>query len=245
MKNNIDIYLEGDKKAFLLSKKILIENGYFPCRKKSSLLKWIPSFEKVNWRSDDLAISSTLNKYGLSHQAMHVLVGLQVGWEYKNRPCVAIFSEAAAGCVEIYQELSRSARLGPAAPPSQTFIRYSQRAKKIKIPLKKVYSSGLKNPFSEYQKIVRDYYEIILMLYQDQLKSSQDTRSSSEWVNKMKKFKRFVYLHEKDFGNFILFILAFCGRSSSKEDQRDVKILFKILDESKSMIEFMNQLQNI
>lgn len=241
-------FMQGDAAAFLRSLAILKARKYFLDGPRSALVQLVPSFDKFAWTASERALASRLGPtgfmdgYSIPHQAIHTLVGERYGWSYGGKPRVTLLSEALAGGVELYYELSRASKRG-VDERSPTLQKYAYNGKVVKRSFVRLFNRGLQDPFGEFKKTVVEQFRISELLLAYQLKPERRRPSCADLLEELRGFERWPYLHQRDFGGFVLFVLAFCGKKSSKLDRAQGEKILALLEESTSMLRLLEALE--
>ena len=244
-------FYDADHESFAISLQILKDNGYYVDPSRSKALQLVTSYDKVIWKASDRALAAhtgplkSIDARNVIHQAMNALVGHKHGWSYKKKPQLTLLSEALSTATEIYYELCYCSKKGD-FKSSHLIPVYSQNADFLKMDFLNIFNNGLADPFGEYKQTVIELFEISKILLNAKLSNLQGREISfAKLHNSLRKFPRWPFYRQKDFGNWIMFVLVECGPKSDRTDLKIAEVLLQNLKNSKSMPSFMKSLKDI
>jgi hypothetical protein len=236
-------YAAGDVESFELWFELLHSLGYSLDMHRGKISQVIPSFDKFAWRASDTVMRSfdsrkpSIPAYELAHQSMHTLLACRYGDEYRARPRLTLLSEALAGAVGVYFELARIAARG-FDTDSFEFKAFCRNARSLKLPIKRLIRQGVRDPFLAFKRATLAELQVADLL----LECARDTRKHRLTLKHISSIDHAAFVIHKDYGNFLIFLLAYCGTESNAEDQAYYKECLSILDSSSSMIDFQRKL---
>lgn len=243
---NRDFYKQGDKEAYDLLVELLKTVELQMGGRLAKMSNAIPSFEKAFWLPGNSEIAdpntardNRIAGYEVVHQAMHVLVSLKYGSRLKGRPKITMLSEGLAGATELYFT-AQFIRNGGSHTKTGCLSRYLDNSEALGVEFDKKINAAIRNPYLGFKQNALDSFRIASTLFEAmQLNRTEKAMDLNELFRSVRSVQHLVFLRHKDFGNFCLFVLNYCGASSRPQDLKDVRNCISVLDESDSLLDFL------
>jgi hypothetical protein len=209
--------------------------------------------DKFIWRASHFNVGpglqsrSSVVKFdplSISHHSFHSILQERYGLPLQNTPQMTLLCEVLSSVSEVYlavQYYRQEKRKHPMIP---LFFSKCQSVWDIKIfELEYYLKKASQDPFSFYRKVVLDMFEF-LNLALDWVTLSDPTPSETKiYEKKLQRFQYRPFYDYFDIETFIFYTLGFCSKKSSNKDLRACADLLSILKISKTMAEFLDELE--
>lgn len=215
--------------------------------KKADLMLWRPH-DLYHFRRVEGA-RSQISQHDIFHPAMHHILVTTYGQKLKGRPIFTLLCEAIATSTEFYFMLKNIDHHGARMTEEESFREYVRgyaeltgcSAAKSRNAVQNRIEIALKNPYGAFQKCVVEG----LSFYEEAF----DIAANRGDVIDIKKTRRlcrpgeYRFVFTRYFWSInINYCLAYCGHTSSREDQTLVKKCLKTLSDSKTFAHFLEKL---
>jgi hypothetical protein len=217
-------------------------------RNLASIVRLIPRFEALSWIPAQAGSGDLIETcYSKAHEALHSLLVEKFGKSPVMRPKSWLFFEALSGSLEYYYFLTliQNEGLNFKNPIiNKTMKGWILNSRATGRAFESFLERGARNPFNEYREAVHEQYEICLLLLKHYKSSTKDDSYDFRGLCRdLEKRRRWAFLRHKDFSTFVLYVIAYCGPRSGREDSVIVSKCSKILERSRDMVDFLQNFE--
>lgn len=240
-------YQRADRDAFQMSFQIIKDNRFGVPSNQKILSQVLPSFYKALWAPDGRELlgvrGNKVSGYEVTHQTIHFLISERYGKNLNQMPHLTALSEGLAGASDLYFNFMYLKNGGRTKKVAALNL-YRKSAATLNVKMTRRLKRILANPFRAFQEnALTSQAATLAVLEAFALAKKTGKFNYTALAKKLRQLDNFVFVMHKDIVNFVLFISAQCGHTSSRKDLKSCKDLKNILLSSESYVDFLNALR--
>jgi hypothetical protein len=245
-------YRSSDAEAYDLLWGALKDRGVRIDRSRMRLIEKIPTFESFAWRPYDRWIRSNpegkVSAAQITHQGIHSLISARFGDELRGKPFMTLLNESIGLGLGAYFTAVhiKKNELKPKSFFRNRLKIYAESASLLDVSFRDSLNQFMESPYQGFQRATEDAYFTLKesFLHLRRLRKSEDEACSwAKLTESLVSHPFYFFSHRYSLSVPVHYAAAYCGFSSTREDQRQVQECLNTLRGSQTLVEFLNHIQ--